>query len=383
MTTGISCPSPDEWQRLLSDEPTAELEARLAAHLEACVPCRAELERLQRQPAWVVERIVDMRDPQRPAEAALLSSMLELQASGPPSSDMRETGTGAPQLAWPFLQPSDHAESLGRLGRYELLELVGRGGMGGVFRARDPQLQRLVAIKVISPSLAFVEVAHQRFLREARAAAAIHHDNVVAIYAVEEAQGLPFLVMEFIVGVSLAERIRCDGPLRTGDVVRIGMQIAAGLQAAHEQGIIHRDVKPANILLQDAGERVKIADFGLARVLDEIRLTQSGVVPGTPQFMSPEQARGQAADHRSDLFSLGSVLYAMCTGASPFYAKTPLQAMRRVCDETPRPIAEQNPNVPDWLLEIVERLLAKAPEQRYASAAEVAQRLQEGLTTGH
>ncbi|MCY2992607.1 MAG: protein kinase [Planctomycetota bacterium] len=375
-----SCPSPDEWRQLLTDNLAAEVEAKLTGHLDVCLSCRAEIERVSREPAWLADRVADLRDPKRPPENALLNSITELQKSRPPSSSARGRGSAGVELALQFLQPSSQAGSLGRLGRYEILEVVGRGGMGIVLRAHDPRLNRIVAIKVMASHLAFVEDARRRFLREAQAAAAINHDNVVTIYAVEEAQGLPFIAMEFIVGVSLAERIRRDGPLRTAEILRIGMQIAAGLQAAHAQDVIHRDVKPANILLQSGMERVKIADFGLARVLDGIHLTQPGIVLGTPQFMSPEQARGKEADRRSDLFSLGSVLYAMCTGESPFRAETPLQAVRRVCDEMPRPISERNPHIPDWLTEIIDRLLAKALEDRYQSAAEVAQILQERLT---
>ena len=137
------------------------------------------------------------------------------------------------------------------------------------------------------------------------------------------------------------------------------MQMADGLAAAHAQGLVHRDVKPANILLENGVERVKITDFGLARAIDDASLTHSGYVAGTPQYMAPEQARGEAVDHRADLFSLGSVLYAMCTGHSPFRADTTLAVLRRVCEDTPRPVSEVNPDIPDWLTEIIEKLHAK------------------------
>src|SRR6185436_1469643 len=153
----------------------------------------------------------------------------------------------------------------------------------------------------------------------------------------------------------------------------------AGLAAAHARGLIHRDIKPANILLENGVERVKITDFGLARAVADASLTQSGVVAGTPQYMSPEQARGEAVDQRTDLFSLGSVLYAMCTGRPPFRADSNMAVLKRVCDETPSAIRETNPEIPDWLITIVNKLHAKNPAERFQSAAEVAELLKEHL----
>src|SRR5262249_30816777 len=161
-------------------------------------------------------------------------------------------------------------------------------------------------------------------------------------------------------------------PLPVLEILRIGLQIAEGLAAAHRQGLIHRDIKPANILLENSVERVKITDFGLARAVDDASLTRSGVIAGTPAYMSPEQAGGERVDPRSDLFSLGSVLYALCTGHPPFRANTAMAVLKRVCDDTPRPIREINPEIPEWLCAVVARLQAKDPGQRYESAAEVA-----------
>ena len=157
------------------------------------------------------------------------------------------------------------------------------------------------------------------------------------------------------------------------------VQAAAGLAAAHAQGLVHRDVKPANILLADGVERVKLTDFGLARAADDASLTKTGIIAGTPQYMSPEQARGESVDQRSDLFSLGSVLYAMCTGRAPFRAETSYGVLRRVTDEEPRPIREINPDIPEWLCRIIARLMSKQPDDRFASAREVAELLEECL----
>ncbi len=278
-----------------------------------------------------------------------------------------------------FLEPSDKPGALGRLGHYEVLEVIGRGGMGIVLRAFDGKLLRVVAIKVMAAQLATSGTARKRFTREAQAAAAVTHDHIVTIHAVEEANGVPHLVMQFVSGMSLQQRLDRSGPLEVREIVRIGMQSAAGLAAAHAHGLIHRDIKPANILLENGVERVKITDFGLARAAADASLTQTGVVAGTPQYMSPEQARGEVVDQRADLFSLGSVLYAMCTGRPPFRADSNIAVLKRVCDDTPSAIREANPQIPDWLVAIVARLHAKDPAERFGSAAEVAQLLQDHL----
>jgi serine/threonine protein kinase len=274
-----------------------------------------------------------------------------------------------------FLEPSDQPGVLGRLAHYSILEVVGRGGMGIVLKAFDEQLRRVVAIKVMAPHVAASAVARQRFIREAQAAAAVRHEHVIDIHAVAEAHGLPYLEMEYIGGVSLQERLERTGPLQVKEILRIGLQAARGLSAAHAQGLVHRDIKPANILLENHVERVKLTDFGLARAVDDVKLTQTGVVAGSPQYMSPEQAEGRPVDQRCDLFSLGSVLYTLCTGRPPFRAPTTLAVLKRVCEETPRPIRENNPEVPEWLVEIIAKLHAKDPAQRFQTAAEVAQLL--------
>jgi serine/threonine protein kinase len=270
-----------------------------------------------------------------------------------------------------FLQPSCTPGSLGRLDHYEILEVVGRGGMGVVLRARDTKLLRIVALKVLAAPLAASGSARQRFVREARAAAALRDDHVIDIHAVCDDAPVPYLVMEFIDGQSLEALIRRGGPLGVKEVLRIGIQVAGGLAAAHKQGLIHRDVKPANILLENGVQRVKLTDFGLARAADDASLTRSGLIAGTPLYMAPEQAAGEPVDARADLFSLGSVLYEMCTGRPAFRAATTVAVIRRVCDETPRPIREVNPDVPEPLCRVIDRLHAKKPAGRPASAREV------------
>jgi formylglycine-generating enzyme required for sulfatase activity len=271
-----------------------------------------------------------------------------------------------------FLQPSSRPDSLGRIGHYEVLQVLGRGGFGIVFRAFDDVLQRVVALKVLAPAMAATSPARKRFLREAQSSAQVRHDNVVQVHAVGE-QPLPFLVMEFIPGETLQQRLDRTGPLEAPEIVRLGRQVAEGLAAAHATGLIHRDIKPGNVLIESGHQRVKVTDFGLARAADDASLSQSGVLAGTPMYMAPEQARGEKIDHRADLFSLGSVLYVMATGRPPFRAATTYAVLKRVVEDDPRPIREVIPEVPQWLCDIIARLHAKKPEDRFQSARDVAE----------
>lgn len=277
------------------------------------------------------------------------------------------------------LNPTDDPAMLGRLGGYEVSGVVGSGGMGVVLKAFDRPLDRTVAIKVLAPHLATSGAARQRFSREARAAAAVIHPNVIAIYGVSTDAALPFLVMPYVGGSSLQKRLDSNGALPVVDILRISLQITSGLAAAHHQGLVHRDIKPANILLGDGVDRLVITDFGLARAVDDASVTRTGVIAGTPQYMSPEQARGESVDARSDLFSLGSVMYKMCTGRVPFRAESPYGVLRRITDNEPRDMRDINPEVPFWLCRIVNRLHAKSARDRFASAHELSELLSECL----
>jgi tRNA A-37 threonylcarbamoyl transferase component Bud32 len=268
---------------------------------------------------------------------------------------------------------------LGRLGQYRVLKLLGQGGMGMVFQAEDSQLRRLAALKVMRPEFTAHDQARARFLREARAAAALKHDHIVTIYQVGEEGGVPFLAMEFLGGKSLEEWLRPDRRASIPETLTIAKQIARGLAAAHSAGLIHRDVKPANIWLEAPRGRVKLLDFGLARLAagEFTALTQDGAVLGTPAFMAPEQARGEAVDARCDLFSFGCVLYRMVTGRLPFQGNTVYAVLAAVASETPPAVRSLNPGVPPRLAGLIDRLLAKSPAARPASAQEVLKDLQE------
>lgn len=267
-----------------------------------------------------------------------------------------------------------------RLGKYQILEQLGRGGMGIVWKARDPDLQRTVAIKVLAPHLAESPVARRRFLREARAAAAISHPNVLTIHSVEEEQETPYLVMEYVSGLSLKEFIARRTMLDFVEVIRLSAQIAQGLAAAHACGVIHRDIKPGNVMLHKGGTRARLTDFGLARAaFDNSELTSADQAVGTPAYMSPEQVRGEAVDVRSDLFSLGCLMYALVSRVSPFQGRSSAETVHRILDVAPLPLLTVEPTTPPGFSDVVTKLVAKKAEDRYQSAQEVAEILQRVL----
>jgi eukaryotic-like serine/threonine-protein kinase len=370
--TSPDCPEVECWQALLNDSiADAEQRQRLERHLEMCPTCQQRFERGAGRGHPLLQLARALGDPTvAPADPTLVQVMQRLHEAPSPL----HAGAEQPVDLY-FLSPSERPDLLGTLGDYEVQEVIGQGGMGVVLKAFEPALHRHVAIKVLSPLLAGSATARLRFTREAKAAAAVSHDHVVVVHGVHDS-GLPYLVMEYVAGESLQERLDRLGPLEPVEIVRIGLQTACGLAAAHKQGLIHRDIKPANLLLEKGLARVTITDFGLARAGDDIGLTQHGVVTGTPEHMAPEQARGEIVDPRADLFSLGCVLYAMATGVPPFRAATTVAVLRQVCDETPRPVRELNPDIPAWLEAFIARLLEKPPADRFQSAVEVAQLLE-------
>lgn len=277
---------------------------------------------------------------------------------------------------FPFLAASENPEVEGLLEDYEIARLIARGGMGMVFEAFDPALMRKVAIKVLIPQLAASPESRTRFLREARSAAAVDHDNVLPVHAVGEYRGFPYLVMPFVDGESLRECLAREGPLPSSELRRIALAAARGLAAAHHRGLVHRDIKPDNVLLETKGDRrVWLADFGLARAANDAGLTHTGALAATPQFASPEQARGDEVDFRSDLFSFGSLLYVMATGSPPFEGADPLAVLRKIVEETPPAPRSKRPDLSASLESLILDLMHKDPNDRPASAAEVAGRL--------
>lgn len=357
-------------QKLLAESLPESQEGDVSDHLSSCPDCRREFEALAAENDWWVEasqRLCSRLDSEKSGSFAVVSNYDD------------ELSHFTSDFAVDFLEPSDDAQSLGRLGEYEIVEVTGRGGMGIVLKGFQKELHRHVAVKVLAPYLATSGPARRRFAREAQATAAVVHPHVMAIHSVNSTAKLPYLVMPFVTCQSLQERIDRQGPLDLKDVLRIGMQTASGLAAAHAQGLVHRDVKPANILLESNVDRVLLTDFGLARAVDDATLTRTGIIAGTPQYMSPEQANGDNVDYRSDLFSLGGVLYAMCTGRPPFRADTTFGVLRRIRETSPRSIREINADIPEWFERIVMRLLARDISGRFGSADEVATLLEQCL----
>ena len=300
--------------------------------------------------------------------------------------DSEVTGSFTPRASWPhavivpdgtstnrerldFLGSPRADGELGWLAHYRVLRLLGQGGMGLVFLAEDSLLARPVALKVIRPEIADAPGISQRFMREARATAAIKHDHIVTIYQVGQENGVPFLAMEYLKGMSLAQWLERGHSPSVDLVLRIGREIGSGLSAAHRNGLIHRDIKPANIWLEAPSGRVKILDFGMARSQrEDIEITRSGTVMGTPAYMAPEQARGEPVEAGSDLFSFGCVLYRLCTCRLPFEGHSIMAVLTALSTTTPRRPRELQPGIPSALDDLVMRLLAKDPADRPVSA---------------
>jgi serine/threonine protein kinase/regulation of enolase protein 1 (concanavalin A-like superfamily) len=289
-------------------------------------------------------------------------------ACSPPSATVGDSQSNS-GARFEFLTAPQDAGEYGWLAHYRVLTLLGEGGMGLVFLAEDSLLSRPVALKVIRPQIADTPGIAQRFTREARATAAIKHDHIVTIYQVGQERGVPFLAMEYLKGISLAHWLERGHSPSADVVLRIGREIAAGLSAAHRHGLIHRDIKPANIWLEAPSGRVKILDFGMARSeREDVEITRSGTVMGTPAYMSPEQARGEPVGVGSDLFSLGCVMYRLCTGRLPFEGESVMAVLTALSTTMPRHPRVWRSELPPALDELVMRLLAKAPADRPQSA---------------
>lgn len=388
MTVTTKCPTTTELQALIDNDLPELEQADLTAHLDVCEYCQAALESLASQGRPLMKLVPKNPEPRFDATSAFWPAVRNLEAdfskasriatsvaaTAPASGRHTPTGNALEDVPLTFLDPVEEPGYLGRLDRFKIVEIVGRGGMGIVFKAFDQCLERTIAIKVLDPQLAKNELAQERFCREARAAARVMHENVVTIHHVEhdEDKDLSYIVMQFVNGISLQERLDDEGKLPVRELVRISLQIASGLAAAHEQKLIHRDIKPGNVLLERGSGRVLLTDFGLARAAErDERLTQTGFVAGTPLFMSPEQARGEDLDTRTDLFSLGGVMYAMATGKPPFEGSSPYVVLRQVTETRHRPVQELNSALSDELIEIIDRLLMKEPGKRIQTADEV------------
>ena len=337
----------------------------VTTHLERCEDCRRELDQLTAPVGWWLDTQRILKDSRTLATPVEPSPIPQIENA----------------VAWVvnLLKPAQDSHSIGMLDGWPVREVIGQGGMGVVLKIWDEELHRPLAVKLLSPMLASNGASRQRFFREAQAAAAVVHPNIVPIYTVASDGVLPYLVMPFVAGGNLQQRIDREGPLPLTEVLSVGVQIAEALVAAHRLGLVHRDIKPANILLDDGGHRVLLSDFGLARTIDDASLTNSGMVAGTPQYMSPEQARGMSIDHRSDLYSLGAVLYAMATGRPPVRGDSTLAILRKVGEEQPLPVYDINETMPLWLDRLVQCFLEKKVDARIANAQDAVELLRSSL----
>lgn len=274
---------------------------------------------------------------------------------------------------------AQNASGAQQVGRYLVLDRLGRGGMATVYKARDPDINRDLAIKFLHASLCEDATNRARFLQEARAAGGLSHPNIVTVHDVGEIQGRPFMAMELLDGVSLADELEHNKTLPLREVVEIGIQLGRALDYAHSRGIVHRDIKPGNIMRVSGGRAVKVTDFGIAHsddvADDSVQRTRVGDVLGTPQYMSPEQTRGEILDGRSDLFSVGIVLYQMIAGARPFRGDSLVAVATRIANDEPPPIDKQREGVPASLRRVIERCLAKPLARRFQTGAELADAL--------
>lgn len=394
MPAPITCPPPDLLDSfLLGRLPVGEVE-QWAGHVEQCALCTAYI-----SASTLKDPVIDaLQNPgsaanerENPHVQSLITQLSHWGQLHHSTSSVRAAETpnnsspDDPRKLFDFLAQSEEAGEIGRLGPYRILELLGTGGMGIVFKAEDPSLHRVVALKVLKPMLANRVECRERFRREAQAAALVEHDNIVPIYHVGEERDIPYLAMPLLSGRSLDDLLKTS-KLDMKQIIQYGCQIAQGLKAAHDRGVIHRDIKPANIWIEAAqGGRAKILDFGLARNVgeDSTRLTRFGTVLGTAAFMAPEQANDQPVDHRCDLFSFGCVLYTMCTGTLPFPGKTTIGILASLANTSPTPPNKLNPNVPPILSNLTMKLLEKDPSQRISSAAEVIQVLNALQVSAH
>ena len=386
MAPMIACPSVEQLSSFLRGQGDASHLADLGDHLESCLSCQERARTVVTEDTLLDRARGDFSRTDHLAHAVPATFVERLKsmarASSPSHESTVEVGGAADskEADVDFLLPAQRPDEIGRLGPFRVLHVLGKGGMGMVFLAHDPRLDRQVALKVMLPRFAANETAKLRFLREARTAARVKSDHIVHIYEVEESRGVPYLAMELMEGKPLDQFLQTHPKLSIPQILQIARDTAKGLAAAHDKGLIHRDIKPGNLWLDQANAgRVKILDFGLARAeKEDVQMTQSGAIVGTPAYMAPEQARGnQPIDARADLFSLGCVLYRLCSGELPFKGETTMGMLLAIATEEPPLPTTYTPDLPPELSELIMQLLQKDPAKRPASAKAVITRLAE------
>lgn len=397
----IDCPDTTSMRQLVSGRLASPDADAVADHIVNCPACFEALHNLEPR-LILINKLVTLAQSADESFHEVLCQLIDrleavpaVKRSAPPQGKPQLFNPNAPQ-AQPvedreddegharlvssvvkFLDPPMHPGELGSLGSYRVLSVLGAGGMGLVLKAEDTSLQRPVALKVLKPEFVHDNVLRTRFLREARMAASIKHDHIVTIYQVGQAKEIPFLAMELLDGESLEARMKREGVVPLPEALRIGKELAMGLDVAHQKGLIHRDIKPGNIWLEAGTKRVKILDFGLARQTSSgtATLTEIGSIVGTPAYMAPEQARGLDIDGRADLFSVGCVMFHMFSGSMPFTGSDSMSILTAIVADPPVGIAELASQLPPNVATLLNRLLAKDPADRPASAAEVVESL--------
>lgn len=356
----------------------SDLENAQRQHLDTCPDCQKRLELLAADSWWwdscrpLIESRNSFESEDRPSTFPSRENSTVENAPSVAVESNANPSASFPPKAQPSIPRSSQPELLGRLDQYEIESLIGTGGMGVVYKGFDTELHRPVAIKMLLPHLANHPGVRKQFLREARSAAAITHEHVIDIFQVNASAENPYLVMSYVPGDTLEDAVNRDGALSCIEVIRYSLQIASALSEAHRQGVVHRDIKPANVLLRTGGEKVVITDFGLAKTMDEASMTRTGLITGTPIYMSPEQCQGKSFTERSDLFSLGGVMYFLATGMAPFAAQNPLAVMHQICHTPVQDVRHVGEEVSTPLAVVIHRLLEINPADRFRSAEEAA-----------
>lgn len=372
-----TCPTAFELRQMLDGEISDQRLEELGVHLDQCAACTRLLQEIPDGNVCNVIRRCELFDGN---DVLVQQAILKAQSIFIRRGDGAEHDTTRnsldetlsaeqPTQSFSFLAPPELPDEIGRLGKYRILGVLGQGGMGLVFRAHDPTLAREVALKVLWMARPLSTAIKQRFAREAKALASIDHENVVPVHSVEEDRGVPFLTMKLLSGQPLSDLLAQRVKLSPAEVVRIARQVTAALFAAHARGVIHRDIKPSNIWIEESG-KVRLIDFGLA-LTNDLELTGTGDVLGTPKYMSPEQANGQPVSEQSDLFSLGSVLYHCLGGGAPFEADSVVAMLRKIADGNYRDLSDVDSKLDRQLTGIVRRLLKVDRAERFATANEL------------
>ncbi|PAY20753.1 serine/threonine protein kinase [Rhodopirellula sp. SM50] len=368
MTDQASCPEDAIWRDWLTGSGSVAVdETVLQSHLDVCERCQGMVARLSADDPFLCQSREALR-----STGLTSHDWQEGDADGADRSSRETSSPAIVSLVQTLLGPTEDERSLGRLGRFEILGVVGSGGMGIVLKARSIDMDRVVAIKIPQPQYWQSPETLLTLEREARSAAAVVHPNVISIYHVDRYRDVPYLVMPYLAGQSLEQRIRDSGPMSLDETLRITRQVASALAAAHACGVVHRDVKPANILLNAGTERAVLSDFGLAKIQTDATCTATGTFAGTPIYLSPEQASGCGAGPAGDIYSLGTVLWTMLVGQPPMSGMHTHAIVRRIADSQLPLLSDHCRDLPDWVNRLIVKLHADVPADR-PSAEQLAQ----------